>query len=269
MGIGIRSVIVLVTLLVAPAVTADEGGRAWLGVIVASDPGGGARLLAVVPGGPAERAGLREGDVLLELDGRPWSEDAAAEGWLERIRPEQEVRYRLVRAGVERVGSLVAGSRAERSASLGIVAPAAAPVPVRPGFVPVAIPATVRRSLGAPEDHGVLLGAVEPRSPAERAGFRTGDVVTVLGERPVRTPGDVYSLLQDVRSEEPMAVEVVRAVVPRTLRLRFVPTPPGPADASVPGGAEVRARMIRDEIEFLRRRLERLERELALVAPGD
>ncbi len=266
MGTWIRAVVMLATLAVAPTIFAEETGRPWLGIIVASEPGGGAHLLAVVPGGPAERAGLREGDVVLELDGRPWSDDSAAEGWLARIRPGQEVRFRVERDGVERDGTLVVGSRAERSRSLAVAPPAVTPLRFRPGFVPVAIPGTVRRSLGAPEDEGVLLGAVEPRSPADRAGFRTGDVVTRFGERSVRTPGDVYSFLENARADEPMVVEVVRSGVPRTLRLRYVAAPRDAPDPPAPNGAELRARMLRDEIEFLRRRIERLERELAEVA---
>ena len=274
---AIRFVVMLAAWVMASAMFANDAGRAWLGIIVTSEPGGGARLLAVVPGGPAERAGLRPDDVLLELDGWPWSDEAAAEGWLARIRPEQQVAYRVERSAVEHVGLLVVGSRAERSGSFVV-----APVPsvtrtaggFRPGFVPVAIPETVRRSLGAPDDLGVLLGAVEPRSAAEIAGFRTGDVVTRFGEHPVRSPTEVYSALRATRSGDPVAVEFVRDRVRRTLSLRYEPGAPAPAPAPAPDAPAVspgewRSRMLRDEIEFLRDRLQRLERELEALARDD
>lgn len=45
--------------------------RAWLGVQGADAPDGGARVESVAPDSPAWRAGLRPGDVLVEVDGIP------------------------------------------------------------------------------------------------------------------------------------------------------------------------------------------------------
>ena len=49
---------------------AEEG---YLGLVVddRDDRGQGARVIEVLPGGPADRAGLREGDVIVGLDGEP------------------------------------------------------------------------------------------------------------------------------------------------------------------------------------------------------
>jgi putative serine protease PepD len=60
---------------VAPQL-ADQGrvastGRAYLGVELGPLQQGGAAVVRVVPGGPAAKAGLREGDILVAIDGTP------------------------------------------------------------------------------------------------------------------------------------------------------------------------------------------------------
>src|SRR3989304_5418 len=51
----------------------DEQGRAWLGVSVEEETEraqGGARVTNVIPDSPAEEIGLREGDVIVRIDGK-------------------------------------------------------------------------------------------------------------------------------------------------------------------------------------------------------
>ncbi len=83
----------------------DSGDRqAVLGVQI--DNGGdsrGARVLRVSPGGPAEEAGLRDGDIIVSVDGKSVAgSDHAGRAVVEQMRhvkPEQKVKVRVVRAG--------------------------------------------------------------------------------------------------------------------------------------------------------------------------
>jgi len=63
----------------------------------------GARVLRVSPGGPAEEAGLRDGDIIVSLDDQPIAGSTnAGRTLVERMRdvkPEQKVKVRVVRAG--------------------------------------------------------------------------------------------------------------------------------------------------------------------------
>jgi S1-C subfamily serine protease len=56
-----------------------DSGRAWLGVDLRSLPNGGSLIAAVVPGGPAAKAGLRAGEQIVRVAGTPAaSADAVA-----------------------------------------------------------------------------------------------------------------------------------------------------------------------------------------------
>lgn len=94
-GRGERRLEVTVVLVEEPAETGKApAGAGWLGLAVAPldgrqpvvqrlrealalEPGPGMLIVSVLPGSPADAAGLREGDVLLEVAGQPVPDEAA------------------------------------------------------------------------------------------------------------------------------------------------------------------------------------------------
>ncbi len=56
------------------------------------------------------------------------------------------------------------------------------------GVVLQALTPALRRHLKGPEEHGVLLSHIYPKSSAAQAGFRVGDIITRLGELEVSAP---------------------------------------------------------------------------------
>ena len=63
------------------------------------------------------------------------------------------------------------------------------------GMQSVRIPRKLRDSLKIQNDLGLLIAAVEPESPAEKAGLIIGDVIVALGSDPIRDVGDIQGFL--------------------------------------------------------------------------
>jgi putative serine protease PepD len=76
-----------------------RSGRAYLGVRVATIVGGGVLVSAIVPGGPAAKAGVKQGDTILAIDGKPTPTADVLVSVLANLHPGQKVPVKLLRHG--------------------------------------------------------------------------------------------------------------------------------------------------------------------------
>jgi serine protease Do len=71
--------------------------------------------------------------------------------------------------------------------------------------------------LDSPLDRGVLIEAVYPGAPGDRAGFKQWDVLTRIGDKAITAREDLLTALYSVDEESRLPVEVWRAGDARTL----------------------------------------------------
>jgi serine protease Do/serine protease DegQ len=90
------------------------------------------------------------------------------------------------------------------------------------------------KKLGVAAQEGVVIGAVQPGSPAEKAGLRERDVIVALNGRPVRAAAELRARLGLTPVGEEVELRVQRAAETRSIRTRIAP----PQEAS---GAEGQA----------------------------
>ena len=180
--------------------------RGWLGVSI--QPIGpdlrqalglgeqeGALIADVVKGSPAERSGLRRGDVVIALEGKKVVEPGALSREIAMMRPGSTVELRVVREGRERnldikIGEMPEGAAPGNEDELG----AAPRAPGRPqgevvgdlGLALANLTDSARQQLGLTRDvKGALITGVASGSIAEEAGLRPGDVIMQVDRRDV------------------------------------------------------------------------------------
>ena len=173
---GIGFAVPLADLLpVLDRLAAGETLRAGLlGVTFAGAAPDAAPVLdSVRPGSPAAAAGLRAGDRLVSVAGRPVGRPDAAKLALGPLRAGDDAELVVDRDGREvRLTATLAGELPPLNpAGLGVL----------PGEVPG----------GDARPPGVPLAFVFPDSPAAAAGLAAGDVIVAAGGEPVRTAADL------------------------------------------------------------------------------
>jgi predicted metalloprotease with PDZ domain len=63
---------------------------------------------------------------------------------------------------------------------------------------------------GAPNEEGVLVESVEEGSPAEKAGFKAGDVIIRVGKKTIDEVDEVHRTLRKYKEGDKVEFEVIR-----------------------------------------------------------
>jgi serine protease Do len=164
----------------------------------------GALVDDVVPGGPASKAGLRYGDVIMRAGGQDLSDPRAVARTISQTPIGDVVDLLIWRdGGNQEVQVTVAEWPGDPGQATG--APSSAAKVVRGdtaslGLQLSALTGDLRQRYNVPaEQEGVLVTAVDPWSTADERGIRGGDLVLKVQMAAVRTPGDLIARLQDLR----------------------------------------------------------------------
>ncbi len=162
---------------------------------------GGALVSSVVPGAPAEKAGIRHGDVILKVDGREIRETRDLIDYVSAQGPGAKVTLEVLREG-KRINREV--SLGERDPSTGTDSPEAESRETGLewlGLEYVDLTGSLRQELRLPaEVEGVLVRDVAASSPLYDEGVAPGDLVTEVNGRAVRSSSEFEAVLGEIPS---------------------------------------------------------------------
>jgi hypothetical protein len=163
--------------------------------------GEGLLMESVLPGGPAEAAGLRDGDVLVKVDGRPITAEGDLRAILRTTPIGKTVEVEFVRDGESRRVPLT-------TIAPGAYDPRAFDPPGGSGYWGVG---NLRRvAVPGANFYGVQLGDVSTNRPADIAGLKEDDIVLEFGGRPVRTTEGLRSYINHTAPGTTVNVAVIR-----------------------------------------------------------
>ncbi|MEN3026742.1 MAG: Do family serine endopeptidase [Chlorobiota bacterium] len=179
----------------------------------------GAIVSSVVKGGAAERAGIREGDVILEFDGIPVKSPNHLQGLVATRRAGQTVRLTIWRDGkkIEKTVTLRRRDESGTTARTSDTEEADSSEETAERLVDLdklglsVGPLSERQRNQLEVEDGVEVVQVTPYSHAWERGLRRGDVITHVGNTPVRSVTEFRRLLSQRKPREAVLLRVVSA----------------------------------------------------------
>ena len=171
----------------------------------------GALIGDVDPGGPASRAGVQSGDVIVEANGKPVDDSRALRLTVSKMAPGSQINMKILHDGQTRNVTLtLAEVPVKETASATTRQKPAPPEPGQPrlGIAVTELTADLVKHLDMPPStKGVVIADVEDGSPAAEAGLQVGDVIQEVNRKPVHTMAEFQSQLS-TRGSNPILLLV-------------------------------------------------------------
>ncbi len=220
--------------------------RGWIGVRIQDvtpdiadslglKPAHGALIAGIEPKGPAQKAGLRTGDVILQLDGQDVDGRSLPRRVAEAVVGESG-QFALWRDGKRQMLTIQIGNFPEDQPKPEVKAVAKVPAVTAPlaltqlGMKVAAITDALRQKFQLPQGQkGVVITDVSPDGKAAERGLKPGDVVAEVQQSEVSTPAELQDRIAQARRAKRASVLML---VQNGDGMRWVPLPVAADDST-------------------------------------
>jgi serine protease Do len=216
-----------------------ETRRGWFGVKIQSvtddiaesmnmGKSRGALIADVTKTGPAEKAGIEAGDVVIEFNGKPVNEMKD----LPKIVAETEIGTRVLvkvfRKGKEiqltaEVGRLEDGEKVVAQQDKSLATPSAPAVTTTLGMTVTSMTDELRQKYAIDDEvKGAVITEVSADSPAADKRLEPGDVITEAGEKPVVGAADISAAIEEATKSSKNSVLLLVSKAGKQAEMRFI-----------------------------------------------
>ncbi len=159
----------------------------------------GALVGDVLPKGPADVAGLKDGDVIVDFNGKPVTDSRHFKLEVASLKPGETVPVKLLRDGHSKTLDVTLKELPGSEQPTPTASGAAEEGEALKGVAVGDLDAQVRQHFDVPQNiAGAVITEVAPESAAAEAGLKPGDVITEINRRPVRNAEDAVKLTERV-----------------------------------------------------------------------
>jgi serine protease Do len=202
--------------------------RGWLGVMIQKitpelkekldlKDDKGALVADVSGGGPAAKAGIQRGDVIVAFDGKPVKDSTELPYMVGSTAVGKSVAVDLLRKGQKKTLQVKIGELKEEKET-----EAASETKPRLGMTVEEITPDIMKNYRLSESSGLVVVDVESGSPAAEAGLKEGDVILEVDQKPVKALDEFNQKMESYKQGDTSLLLVKRgeATVFLTLKVR-------------------------------------------------
>jgi len=223
MGIGFAVPSKMARAVMESLIKTGKVVRGWLGVSIQEvtpalakqfglADAKGALISDVLSGTPAERAGLKRGDVIVKVDGVPIDSPGHLRNTVAETAVGEKMTLTVMRDGHEKeVAVTIAEQPKDMTQRGGDVEGGGESNAALDGVDVKDLTPQIRQELNLPDDaSGVVVNSVESGSAAEAAGLQRGDVIMEVDRKAVRNTRDYEQALSNHKGKEGLLLLVNR-----------------------------------------------------------
>ena len=241
--------------------------RGWMGVQAGERPDGKVEIAAVEPKSPAELAKLKEGDIIVRVDGKDISSSEAMQSEIRSRKPGQDITVRIERDGKPQDLKVKLGEYTEMEAKREMALafprlfPPETPAPGRSApqpqpqfrvaprsksgglpfawetrkFIGVTLQELNKDSVGAlfgiKDGVGLLVAEIIADSPAAKAGLKVGDLILKADGKRLQAVSELSDMIQIKKKGDKVKIELIRDKKPMTLDVEIEEEESGPENS--------------------------------------
>jgi serine protease Do len=166
--------------------------------------GSGVTVSSVVPGSPADQAGLKTGDTITAVDGRAVSKGNDLVSDIASRKPGSKVKLAFIRNGKSQDATVTIADRAKLfAARLGDDQEnddENSPKQSKFGLTVRKVTPEMAERLDMPQGKGVIVQDVKPNSFAEDVNLGRGDIILEINKQPVNSEDDLSRIESSLKS---------------------------------------------------------------------
>lgn len=200
-GIGFAIPINMAREILEDLKTSGRVTRGWLGITVQDiteeisanlklKNSQGALVSQVLEGEPGDKAGMKAGDIIIGIDGKPVTSTKDLLKIVAALKVGKKVQVRTLRDGREMMLSAVIGERKDAREIA-----AKEPVHQQLGMTVQEVTPEIARNLGRKVQGGVIITRIRPGSAADDAGLKIQDIILQINRARIRTLKDYQNAL--------------------------------------------------------------------------